>query len=129
MPMIEEFKIREGQLRSNQHVHNGSWYDRDGLKLGWGDLSKEDIFRIAATIPTDDVFYVVGEHDSYWNAPPEGLSLQQVKDLARFIITTKKVTVTRKWITRLEAPKSFSTLEEYEQELQPRIRPRDVIKI
>jgi hypothetical protein len=123
------FGIRQGQMRGNQHVHNGSWYDRDGLKIGWGDLSKDDIFRIAYKIPDDDVFYVVGEHDSYWNAPEGGLTLEMVKDLARFIITACKVTVTKRWLSRLNTPKSFSTLEEYEAELAPRISPRDVVKI
>jgi hypothetical protein len=127
--MIEKFGIRTGQIRAMEHVHNGSWYDRDGLKIGWGDLTKEDIFRIAKAIPEDDVFYVVGEHDSYWNAPTTGLSLDQVKDLARFIITKDKVTITQKWLSRLDAPKSITTLEEYEQELAPRIRPRDVTEI
>lgn len=126
---IEKYKLHQGQMRGNQHVHNGSWYDRDGLKIGWGDLSKDDIFRIAKTIPRDDVFYVVGEHDSYWNAPPDGLSLDKVKELARFVITTDKVTVTKKWISRLDAPKSYTTLEEYEEDLKPQVRPRDVTEV
>jgi len=131
MSIIEKYKLREGQMRVNEHVHNGRWYGRDGVGIGWGDLTKEDLFRIADTISDDDVFYVVGETDSYFNSSStNGLTLQQVKDLARFTITAKKVTVHQKWLSRLEMKqKSFSTLEEYERELQPQIRPRDVVEI
>ncbi len=128
-PLLDICNLRDGQMRVHRHVHNGAWYDRDGLKIGWGDLTKVDIFHIAKTIPADQTIYIVGEHDSYRNAPPEGLTLDMVKDLARFIITSGSVTATKRWLSRLQGAKSYSTLEEYDQDLEPRLTPRNVTEI
>lgn len=60
------FGLRCGQMRGRNLVHNGGWYDRWGNKLGWGDLSPDDFRRIAAEIPVDELFVVLGEQESFW---------------------------------------------------------------
>jgi len=61
------FGLRCGQMRRNQLVHNGGWYNKDGEKIGWGDLSPEDFVRIADGLDEGELFIVLGEYDSYWN--------------------------------------------------------------
>lgn len=57
-----------GQIRSRENFgHNSGWYNKFGEKLGWGDLSKEDIVKIIKAIPKDEIFITLGEHDSFWN--------------------------------------------------------------
>lgn len=61
------FNLREGQIRGAEVVHNGGWYNKDGQKIGWGDLSGEDMVRIRDEIPEGEVFIILREHDSYWS--------------------------------------------------------------
>ena len=45
------FGLRCGQLRGKQVAHNGGWYNGLGEKIGWGDLSQDDLSRIASQLP------------------------------------------------------------------------------
>lgn len=61
------FDIRIGQMRSHRgkRTHNSSWFNRDGEKLGWGDLSEDDLVRIAREIEPGEIFAAVSEHASF----------------------------------------------------------------
>lgn len=62
------FGLSAGQMRCNYKVtHNSGWYNASGEKLGWGDLSSEDMTRIKENLDPNQVFIVLGEHDSFWN--------------------------------------------------------------
>lgn len=62
------FGLRCGQMRSkNQLTHNGGWYNGLGEKLGFGDLSADDMLRIFTEIEPGEVFIVLSESDSFWN--------------------------------------------------------------
>jgi hypothetical protein len=62
------FGIRGGQCRYHgDFVHNGGWYNKAGEKLGWGDLSPDDINRISSELADDELFVILGETDSHWN--------------------------------------------------------------
>jgi hypothetical protein len=52
--------------RSGKVFHNASWFNGQGQKLGWGDLSWADIDRIVAELEPDEVFLVLSE-SSFWN--------------------------------------------------------------
>lgn len=75
---------REEQIRSDDLVHNGGWYNAKGEKLGWGDLSSDDFINLARKLsPKDGPLFVLGEQDSYWkfvdnincdNTSPTGFS-------------------------------------------------------
>lgn len=56
-----------GQMRVMELVHNGGWYNQHGEKLGWGDLSKDDLNRIKAELEPGEIFVVLPEHASFWN--------------------------------------------------------------
>lgn len=61
--------MKEGQMRGwgNKKVgHNCGWYDRLGNKVGWGDLSKEDLDRVAADLPAGELLIVLSEQKSFW---------------------------------------------------------------
>jgi hypothetical protein len=57
---------KTGQMRQNEKVHNGGWYNATGEKIGWGDLNQDDIDRIAHRLPKDGVLFILGEQDSFW---------------------------------------------------------------
>ncbi len=61
------FGLHCGQIRGNDIVHNGGWYNSRGEKLGWGDLSAEDLVRIATELADHEVFVILPERASFWN--------------------------------------------------------------
>lgn len=63
-PASQPFGLHRGQMRGNDLVHNGGWYNRRGEKLGWGDLSAEDIVRISREIAEDKIFIILSEKNS-----------------------------------------------------------------
>lgn len=60
------FGLHCGQMRGSSEVHNGGWYNGNGEKIGWGDLSKSDLNKISKGLKPDEVFIVLGEQDSFW---------------------------------------------------------------
>lgn len=92
----KKFGLSYGQLRggSAKLTHNSGWYNKNGEKLGFGDLSSNDIKRIAREIAPDELFIVLGEKDSYWNFYHNGRinddegapGIDYVAEHARFII-------------------------------------------
>ena len=67
--MAELFGLRCGQLHggSKRMSKNSGWYNKSGEKLGFGDLSEDDILRIGRGLQGDELFIVLGEQDSYWS--------------------------------------------------------------
>ena len=66
------FDLRTGQMRDSYSenrriVKNAGWYNANGHKLGWGDISPRDIQAIARDIQEDEIFVVLSEQDSFWN--------------------------------------------------------------
>jgi len=61
------FGLHTGQMRAGSFIHNGGWYNANGEKLGWGDLSIKDVKEIKNNLETKQVFIVLGEHESFWN--------------------------------------------------------------
>jgi hypothetical protein len=66
-PQSPAFGIRCGQMRGNDFVHNGGWYNRQGEKLGWGDLSHDDLRNLRDQLDEGQLFIILGESDSFWN--------------------------------------------------------------
>lgn len=58
-----------GQMRGgiDSMTHNSGWYNANGEKLGWGDLSLRDFNRIAEELEPGEVFIILSERDSFWN--------------------------------------------------------------
>lgn len=63
---LESLGLYSSQMRGNDLIHNGGWYNRQGVKLGWGDLSPADLMRIAEKITGDEAFIILPEGDSHW---------------------------------------------------------------
>lgn len=66
---LEGLGFKEGQMRgwgAKKIGHNCGWYNREGAKLGWGDLSKEDLDKVAAALPAGELLVVLGEQASFW---------------------------------------------------------------
>lgn len=63
------FDLRTGQMRSygaGKVGHNAGWYNQNGEKLGWGDLTMPDLERVALHIEKDEMFITMSEQDSFW---------------------------------------------------------------
>lgn len=69
------FGIRCGQMCGGQNkmTHNSGWYNKSGEKLGWGDLSIEDMVRISKQLNVDELFIVLGEGASSWYHATNGI--------------------------------------------------------
>lgn len=61
------FGLRCGQMRTNDFIHNGGWYNAAGEKIGWGDLSPSDFLRITKELVDGETFIILSETDSYWS--------------------------------------------------------------
>lgn len=67
------FGLGMGQMRTNDFVHNGVWFDKTGAKLGWGDLDPFDFWLISQRLERgplkvengDDLFIVTGEAEGH----------------------------------------------------------------
>ncbi len=60
------FGLSCGQIRNRDMVHNGGWYNANGEKLGWGDLSPDDFRRISSELQEGEFFIILYESDSFW---------------------------------------------------------------
>lgn len=64
------FGLRCGQARGGVRkltlTHNSGWYNRAGEKLGWGDLSTDDLLTMFGELEDDEFFIILDESDSFW---------------------------------------------------------------
>lgn len=81
-PKVGPFGFRCGQMRANRVVHNGNWYNKKGEKIGWGDLSEDDLQTISLQIDDNELFVILGEHDGFWRLKPE----EQLKPKIKYIL-------------------------------------------
>lgn len=88
------FGLSQGQCRRiRKLVHNGSWYNAAGEKLGSGDLAADDLYKISVRITNGEVFIVVGEIHS---GPADAPSVDFVAATCRYIIAKGQ----RYWVDR-----------------------------
>ena len=67
------FGLRNERMSGFELIHNGGWYNKEGEKLGWGDLSQANLDRIAGELEDGELFIVLGEHDSFWETKSRGV--------------------------------------------------------
>ena len=62
------FGLVSGQMlpSSKQMFHNSGWYNQFGDKIGWGDLSLENLEQVSRELDENDMFIVLRESDSFW---------------------------------------------------------------
>lgn len=53
-------------LKSDRVLKNLGWYNRRGEKLGCGDMSYCDMFRIRDNLDSGEVLFFLCEDDSFW---------------------------------------------------------------
>ena len=80
---MNSFGLHAGQIRSVNYsncrecgideklVHNGGWYNREGEKIGWGDLSLGDMENVRRHLEPKGAFIVLSETDSSENEGSE----------------------------------------------------------
>lgn len=62
------FGLCSGVCKNNAFAYNASWFNADGEELGWGDLSLDDLRRIADGLEEGELFIILLERDSLWRA-------------------------------------------------------------
>ena len=62
------FGLRNAQLspKRGTAVRNASWFNAAGEKLGWGDLSFDDLHRIAAGLRGRETFIILDQSYGYF---------------------------------------------------------------
>jgi hypothetical protein len=64
---IKLFGLRTGRMCGRGEIgHNAGWYNKEGEKLGFGDLDKSDIPKIQKALEPGQWFITLGEQDSFW---------------------------------------------------------------
>ena len=59
------FGLSKDQMRLDDFIHNGRWYNLAGEFIGYGDLSIRDLLTISRGLEGDEVFVVLHENDGY----------------------------------------------------------------
>lgn len=67
-PKSNLFRLRTGQSYVERKIlHNAVWFNKDGERLGWGDIAKKDIDQIAAFLEEGEMFVFLHESDANWD--------------------------------------------------------------
>ena len=61
--------LREGQCLVDDTFHNAGWYNREGVRVGWGDISTLQLELLYTYLPVGEVLFILNEHDSSWGVP------------------------------------------------------------
>jgi hypothetical protein len=91
------FGLKYGQLRMNEFTHNSGWFNAAGEKIGFGDLSIEDMVRIREELQSGEVFIIVCESDLFATRTertpydPEAPGVDWVVDKAMYIIVPGQI--------------------------------------
>ncbi|MFA7193604.1 MAG: hypothetical protein WC087_01665 [Candidatus Paceibacterota bacterium] len=61
------FGLKCGQMCAgkNRITRNAGWYNKEGEKIGWGDLDVDNLVRISTELEDDEIFIVLSEEDSH----------------------------------------------------------------
>ncbi len=68
-PKKTPFGLLNNQVRADYIIQNAGWFNIDGHRLGSGDLSIIDMYKVAKFIPPSEAFFALTEMDSGWNIP------------------------------------------------------------
>jgi len=64
---LRRLGLRTDQMRRQEVFHNGGWYNQESQKIGYGDLSDEDIKRLTRLLQEGEYLIVLHEYPSRWN--------------------------------------------------------------
>lgn len=136
------FGIRCGQMRADDFVHNGGWYNKLGERLGFGDLSHDDFRKISEELNKDELFIVLGESDSFWNfvdhnpgligsmcgvkPTAEAPGVDYIADKCAYIIGKNQLFFVDRYGTRTE--ESFWSGNRLEFKVLSRVAVREMLK-
>lgn len=86
-----EFGLSYGQIKSDAILHNAGWFNNQGEKLGYGDISYNDIENIQKDLFDDECFILLSENATSWSIPSElnrmEPGIDYVKNNASWFIT------------------------------------------
>lgn len=91
-PKCNAFGLSYAQVKTNPLFKSAGWFNRKGEKLGYGDLSVQDLWSIANQLHDDDVFLALTEADTIWNIPSD---LDKFKPGHRYVFEHAVLGITR----------------------------------
>jgi hypothetical protein len=65
------FGFLNNQTRLDGVINSAGWFNALGERLGCGDLSIKDMYKISQNIPTGEMFAVLSELNASWDIPSE----------------------------------------------------------
>ncbi len=87
------FGLTNGQQKNQAVLHNAGWFNQDGEKLGYGDVTLTDIRNIHFGLASDnECFAILSEKATGWNLPTQLNSAEPgpdyIKANALWFVTT-----------------------------------------
>lgn len=79
-PKKSLFNIINGQIRPNSILNNAGWFNKDGDRLGYGDISYTDISSISKGLEKGEEFIILSEADTSWNVPAKSNTTSPGRD-------------------------------------------------
>lgn len=93
--VLKRLDLVMGHCGNDSLAHNGGWFDKESNKIGWGDIGPREVERVKEKQLPGEIFFVVSEHDSYWDLPkgldPLKPGLDFIIEKVRFFITDNKI--------------------------------------
>lgn len=83
------FGLESGQKRQYDYIHNGSWFNNSGEKIGSGDLSPDDLRKIAQELWSEQFFIILSEKNSIELG--NSTDLNYLAQKCSFVITRNKL--------------------------------------
>jgi hypothetical protein len=68
-PKKTPFGLLNNQVRIENTIQSAGWFNKNGFRLGCGDLDMKDMANIAKHIAADEVFIALNEANSEWDLP------------------------------------------------------------
>ena len=83
------------RFQADDFCHNAGWFNAKSERLGFGDLSKDDLRRIADCLEEGELFIIVGEWDMFWTDKdgddPKAPGTRFIVEHAHMIVAPKRV--------------------------------------
>lgn len=94
-PSKTPFGFLNEQRRLDGIINNAGWYNSKGEKIGTGDLSIKDMDKIKRNIPSDEIFFILTEFNSFWAIPGDldksAPGLDYIINNASWIVISKAI--------------------------------------
>lgn len=61
--------LRDGQYGRDDFFHNAGWYNKEGVRIGYGDIRTDQFKALPEVLPQNEIFFILSERDSSIDLP------------------------------------------------------------